>query len=125
LFCSNSKIDFRYKTNNENFKRLEAEQLVEINRKLESISNHYDFFKKKMDVLDKIETAILGNEYNKRGFVHMLDDFESRIKVIEENIIIMEENILQNSKKIENWDKALVAIIIAVAIFEITKHFIK
>jgi len=54
---------------------MQEEQLSEINRKLEFISNHYDFFKKKMLVLDKIETTILGNEYNKKGMSPIVDNF--------------------------------------------------
>jgi len=100
-------------------------QLSEINSKLESISNHQDFFKKKLLVLDKIETAILGNEFNKKGIAHLLDDHEGRISSIEDNILLNSKDIKANSEKISNWDKAIAAIVIAVVIFELTKEVIK
>lgn len=103
---------------------MQDEHLSEINRKLESISNHQDFFNKKLLVLDKIETAILGNEYNKKGMSHMLEDYEIRIDRLEKSNIIIDEAVKENSKKIAVWDKAIAAVIIAVVIFELTKQIV-
>ena len=104
---------------------MEQDQLTEINSKLEKISNHYDFFKKKMEVLDKIETAILGNEYNKRGITNLLDNYEKRIDDLEKDNIVSNESIKENSKKISNWDKGIAAIFVAIVIFELTKTIVK
>ena len=104
---------------------MDDNQLLEISRKLESISNHQDFFKKKLIVLDKIESALLGNEYNKKGIIPLFEEHEKRLKLLEENLLLNSEAIKEDSKKINSWDKSIIAIVIGVIIFELTKQIIR